>query len=112
MLLWNVAMEEGRSQRELADAVGLPASRIVGLVNSLEAEGLVERRLIAGDRRARALHLTRPGRAALRRITAISSAHERELSLGLLPGERATLARLLARIATQQRMPPRGHPGF
>jgi hypothetical protein len=37
MLFWNVATAEGRSQRELAEVLGLPASRVVDLVDALEA---------------------------------------------------------------------------
>jgi DNA-binding MarR family transcriptional regulator len=112
MLLWNVATEEGRSQRELADALGLPSSRIVGLVDALENEGLIERRPNAHDRRARALHLTRVGRAAMRQISAISETFEREQSRGLTAGERASLVRLLMKVAARQRLNPRVHPGF
>lgn len=112
MLLWNVATEEGRSQRELADALGLPSSRIVGLVDALESEGLIERRPNARDRRARAIHLTRTGRAAMRRIAAISAAFEQEQSRGLSAAERAVLVRLLTKVAQTQRLAPRVHPGF
>jgi len=52
MLFWNVAIAEGRSQRQLADALGLPESRIVGLVDSLETDGYLERRTTPSDRRA------------------------------------------------------------
>jgi len=58
MLFWNVAIAEGQSQRQLADALGLPESRIVGLVDSLETDGHLERRTTPSDRRARRLHLT------------------------------------------------------
>lgn len=112
MLLWNVAMEEGRSQRELADAVGLPSSRIVNLVDALETEGLVERRANAQDRRARALHLTHAGRVAMQRIATIGADFEHEQSQGLTAGERATLVRLLSKVAKRQRLAPRVHPGF
>ena len=44
MLFRFVALAEGRSQREVAAAIGLPASRIVALVDRLERQGWVERR--------------------------------------------------------------------
>src|SRR5262245_4436742 len=61
MLFRHVALNEGRSQREVADAIGLPASRIVGLVDALEAKGWIERRAGDRDRRSYALHLTTKG---------------------------------------------------
>lgn len=112
MLLWNVATGEGRSQRELADALRLPSSRIVGLVDALESEGLIERRPHARDRRARAIHLTPAGRAAMRRIATIGSSFEQEQSRGLTAAERATLVRLLTKVARSQKLAPRVHPGF
>ncbi len=63
MLFRHVSLSEGRSQREVALAVGLPASRIVAIVDRLEARGWVERRTSPRDRRAHALHLTADGRA-------------------------------------------------
>src|SRR5215213_8203626 len=58
MLFRFVALAEGHSQREVAAAIGLPASRIVGLVDRLEERGWIERRLSRLDRRTRSLHVT------------------------------------------------------
>jgi DNA-binding MarR family transcriptional regulator len=110
MLLWNVAMAEGRSQRELADALGLPGSRLVDLVDALESRSWLERRTNAHDRRARELYLTDPGRQVLERIMAIAAAHEGELIRGLEPAEQAALVELLGKVATVQGLIPRVHP--
>lgn len=59
ILLWNVALDAARSQRQLATALHLPANRIVEMVDALEARGWLERRVTAEDRRTRELHLTR-----------------------------------------------------
>src|SRR6476469_9875824 len=45
----------------LADTLGCDASNVTGLVDRLEARGLVERRASAGDRRVKVLHLTPTG---------------------------------------------------
>jgi DNA-binding MarR family transcriptional regulator len=111
-LLWNVALDGGRSQRQLAHALRLPASRIVGLVDALEAEGLLERRVDPSDHRTRALHVTRKGRTVLKRIMAISMAHERRQGKGLTPAEREMLIALLGKVAAAQRLAPRSHPDF
>jgi DNA-binding MarR family transcriptional regulator len=112
MLFWNVAMHEGRSQRALADALGLPSSRVVGLVDELERQGWLERRMNERDRRARALHLTGEGHRTLDRIMELAIAHEAELSAGLTSGERRSLADLLARVAAAQGLIPTVHPDF
>src|SRR5262245_16956748 len=112
MLFRHVALNEGRSQREVADAIGLPASRIVGLVDALEAKGWIERRAGDRDRRSYALYLTSKGWAELDRIMAVSAAHEVELTRGLASDERDELVRLLAKVAADQGLIEGVHPGF
>ncbi len=112
MLLWNVALWEGRSQRQLATVLHLPGSRIVELVDSLEAQGCLERRISSGDRRTRELHLTRSGRALVDRITDIAVEHEDDLMRGLEQPERASLVALLTKVARAQGLIPTVHPDF
>jgi DNA-binding MarR family transcriptional regulator len=112
MLFRHVALAEGRSQREVAAAIGLPASRIVGLVDRLEAQGWVERRTSRDDRRTRALFVTETGREVLARIATVSAAHEAELTQGLEPAERDALIALLGRVAGAQGLVEGVHPGF
>jgi DNA-binding MarR family transcriptional regulator len=112
MLFWNVAMREGRSQRALADALGLPGSRVVGLVDELEQEGWLERRTNERDRRARALHLTPDGHEMLDQIMALALEHEAELGAGLSAVERTQLTNLLATVAAAQGLIPTVHPDF
>jgi DNA-binding MarR family transcriptional regulator len=112
MLFRFVALAEGRSQREVAQAIGLPASRIVGLVDRLEQRGWVERRQSSDDRRTHALHVTASGRALLERLATLSSEHENELTAGLGPADQAALADLLGRIAATQGLAVGVHPGF
>jgi DNA-binding MarR family transcriptional regulator len=112
MLLWNVALEEGRSQRELAEALRLPGSRVVALVDRLEAGGWLQRRLSAADRRTRALHLTAKGRTLVDRMMDIAGAHEDDLGRGLRSQERTQLVELLTRVARAQDLIPTSHPDF
>jgi DNA-binding MarR family transcriptional regulator len=112
MLFWNVAGAEGRSQRELSEALRLPASRVVDLIDSLEAQGWLERRPKAGDRRAHALYLTDRGYQLLELVMAIGAAHEAEFTRGLEPPERAALAKLLGKVAANQGLIARVHPDF
>jgi len=112
MLFRFVALAEGHSQREVARAIGLPASRIVGLVDRLEERGWIERRTSDEDRRTHALHVTPAGRAVLDQMAAISAEHEEALTAGLGPADRATLRDLLERIAAAQGLAAGVHPGF
>jgi DNA-binding MarR family transcriptional regulator len=112
MLFRFVALAEGKSQREVAQAIGLPASRIVALVDRLEARGWVERRRSADDRRSHALHVTPRGRALLQQLAALSAEHEAELAAGLDPAERTALVSLLERVAATQGLVMGVHPGF
>jgi DNA-binding MarR family transcriptional regulator len=111
VLLRHVAAEEGRSQQALAEALQIPASRMVALVDGLERGGLLERRPVHGDRRVRALHLTREGRRALGRVMKVSAEHEAELCKGLDPTEREQLIALLSRVAAEQGLAAGVHPG-
>ena len=57
----------------LAETLGCDASNVTGLVDRLEARGLVQRRASADDRRVKAIQLTREGTRVrgqlLRRMT-------------------------------------------
>jgi DNA-binding MarR family transcriptional regulator len=112
MLFWHVALVEGRSQRELADALGLPETRIVALVDSLEEQGWIERRTSRQDRRARRLFMTERGREGLNRIMQVAEEHEAETAEGLSESERAQLVELLERLASTSRLRAGVHPDF
>jgi len=53
---------EGLTQRELANLMAIENPTLVRLLDSLEEQGLIERRPCPNDRRARRLHLTGAGR--------------------------------------------------
>ena len=88
----------GVTQGRLASAVSLERSTMVGVVDALEARGLVERRR-GDDRRTNGLWLTRPGRALLARLKRRIALHEQRVAARLSPAERAQLLSLLARLA-------------
>ncbi len=60
-ILQLVAREPGQSQQALSPKLGIPANRLVGLIDELEARELIRRERTPADRRAFALHLTPEG---------------------------------------------------
>lgn len=112
MLFRFVALNEGRSQRDVAAAIGLPASRIVQLVDRLERDGWVERRPSARDRRTNALFVTPKGREILGLVMSVSMEHEAELTRGLTGPERDAMIQALQKVALTQGLIEGVHPGF
>ena len=112
MLFRFVALSEGRSQREVAGAIGVPPSRVVALVDRLAERGWIERRTTPLDRRTRVLHLTRKGRQMLDRIMVDSAEHEADLTAGLKNADRRRLIELLSRLAATHGLIAGVHPGF
>lgn len=111
-LLRMLAAAPGRSQRELADELGMPPSRFVPFADELEQRGLIERRRNPEDRRLYALYLTDKGFVLLARLAEASAVHEREMCQALSPDERLEVKALLERVAEQQGLGRGVHPGF
>jgi DNA-binding MarR family transcriptional regulator len=103
---------EGRSQQAIGEAIEVPPSRMVALVDELEQRGLVERRPDPADRRVRALFLTPKGRKALARGREIAQEHERELTRGMAAADRKRLTGLLQKIVDEQELGRGIHPGL
>jgi DNA-binding MarR family transcriptional regulator len=111
-LLRFIEVAKGRSQHALAEALGIPPSRIVALVDDLEERGLVERRRDRTDRRVNALHLTAKGRKQYAKAQEVAGAWEDRLLGALSDEERATLLGYLQRLAATHDLPIGVHPGF
>lgn len=107
-----VAATEGRSQQEIAEAIKVPASRMVAIVDELEQRGLIERRPQPGDRRIRALHLTAKGRTVLAKGRGIAREHERRMTKGMSAEEHRRLIELLQKMAEGQGLGTGVHPGL
>lgn len=97
-MLLLIEANPGVTQSRLAHAVSRDRSTMVGVLDQLEAKGLIERRRGA-DRRTNGVWLTRAGRAALARAKRAIAIHERRVAARLSSVERAQLLELLARIA-------------
>jgi DNA-binding MarR family transcriptional regulator len=65
------------NQRKLADELGMDPGNLVGVLDSLEADGLVARARGEGDRRQRLVSLTPDGKRALARADRSATATTR-----------------------------------
>jgi len=111
-LLRAIDATPGQSQQAMAQLLGTPPSRLVGLVDALADRHLVERRRNPADRRLHALHLTDGGRALLERVEAVGREHDDAVLRSLDAAERAQLRAMLARVAKEQGLRPGVHPGY
>lgn len=111
-ILHILAATPGLTQQALAGTLGMVPSRLVALLDELDALGLTERRRSADDRRRHALALTDKGRKMLAAIGEASREHQRSLLAALTEDERATLRDLLQRIADEQGLTRNVHPGY
>lgn len=100
------------TQQKLAGTLGMVPSRLVALVDDMEAQGLIERREYPDDRRRYALHATEKGRSTLEMIGRVSREHSQTLLAALSEQEQRQLATLLQRIADEQGLARGVHPGY
>ncbi len=83
---------------EIGRRIELTSGSITSAIDRLEGRGLVERSAAAAGRRAKAVSLTRSGRALIRRIFDRHKADLDAAAEGLTRGERETLIALLKKL--------------
>ena len=88
----------GVTSRQLCAALNLLPPNLVGLVQSLEARGLIQRRPHPTDGRATGLHPTAEGLALMQRAEQAASDLEIDKSRRLTAAQRKTLLDLLQKI--------------
>jgi len=87
------------SQQALIDSIGVDASKLVGLLNDLEADGLIVRRRDPEDRRRHIVEVSKEGRARLAAAERAAGKVEERLFAGLDEEQRRQLHALLAQVA-------------
>jgi DNA-binding MarR family transcriptional regulator len=111
-ILVHVARQEGRTQQELATALGLHRNSMVNLIDDLERRGLVERRRHPEDRRAYAIHLSPSAREVVAAATRLADQQEEAMLGHLGEHDRAALLALLIRMADSGGYRAGVHPGL
>jgi DNA-binding MarR family transcriptional regulator len=90
---------EGLRMSDLSGVLMVSNGNVTGIVDRLEAEGLVERVAVAGDRRAVRVRLTKAGREAFEDMAEEHEVWVDGLLVALTPAETETAARLLEKLA-------------
>lgn len=89
---------EGLTQRELAQLMAIENPTLVRLLDSLEEQGLIERRPCKRDRRARRLHLTSAGERFMKDLNHRADILRDEMLEGISDTEMESMLSVFTRI--------------
>jgi MarR family transcriptional regulator for hemolysin len=100
-LYWLADAPGGLIQSELAERIGIAGPSLVKLLDILEAQGLVSRRIAPGDRRANVVLMEPAGRQALAEMDRIAEALRAEVFAGLSDSELCAALHVLEKLAAR-----------
>lgn len=109
-VLSTLALSDGQTQQQLADALGIHRNNMVSLIDDLEAAGWVRRDRHSLDRRAFHIRLTDSGARIVRQVEAVLPGLDDRIGRGLDAEQRRTLRALLERVADDLELHPGVHP--
>jgi DNA-binding MarR family transcriptional regulator len=95
----------GSTQQALSTTLQIDRTNLVGLLNELEADQLIERRRFSEDRRRHIVELTAAGANVLAKVEAALATVEDEVLSGLDDEQRETLYSLLQQATSDHQVP-------
>lgn len=98
-LLMQLARADGPIQSDLAELLDIEQPTLVRLLDGLERTGMIERRAVPGDRRARRVFLTSAARAQAEDILAFLTELRADVLDGVDKGELEVALRVLSRMS-------------
>lgn len=101
-LLTHLADTGSTGQQDLLEALDLDASVLVGLLNDLEGEGLVERRRDPADRRRHIVELSARGRRELTKMNRMLTGIEEAMFAEVSAADQAAVRRALRAMSRGQ----------
>jgi len=104
-----LTMEGPMVQARLAERLRINKATMVGILNGLEAQSLVERRSYRGDKRALEVHPTQAGREKAEEVEQVNREADLIFFAPLSDEERKTFHALLSKLATSQPSPRATH---
>jgi DNA-binding MarR family transcriptional regulator len=93
-----IAHNPGITSRQICAALDILPPNLVGMVKSLDARGLIERRPHPSDRRAQGLHLSPAGRKLQKSAQITATQLESDVASRLSAQELSTLKSLLSKV--------------
>lgn len=97
-MLWHLSREQGLKQAELAERLDVAPISIARQLDTLEQEGLIERRRDASDKRCFRIHLTTRAEPALAQLRELGGEIRSEALAGMSVKEVRQLQTLLSRV--------------
>lgn len=97
--LFVLSRRDGLNQRELAEELAIETPTIVRLLDGMEAQGFIERRVEKSDRRAKQIHMTPMGRALAEEIEVIACGIRADLLSGVSLQDKETALAVMTAMA-------------
>ncbi|MGE6782086.1 MarR family winged helix-turn-helix transcriptional regulator [Ensifer adhaerens] len=97
--LFALTKKDGLNQRELADELDIETPTLVRLLDGMEKQGFIERRVEVSDRRAKQIHMTELGRTVADEILRLADDIRAEVLQGIDAAELAVTKRVVRAIA-------------
>lgn len=100
-LLKLAGAEDGMTQKELAERLGIESPTLARLLDRMAADGWIERRGSNVDRRSKTVHLCPKSQAILAQIDAVAARLRAELLDGISAADLRTCMKVLNHIKTK-----------